>query len=161
MSAPIIYGPIIKTREDRITIGDNSRIDGFVKLDGGEGLEIGRYVHIASFAHIGVGGGKTIIEDYACVSSGGKIVSGSNKVDAPSCSVVAPPEMQHVERSTTRLCRYSIVFSNAVVLPGVTLHEGAALAAGAVATKDIPPWEVWGGVPARFISKRVVKEQHR
>ena len=40
------------------------------------------------------------------------------------------------------------------VLPGVTVHEGAVLAAHAVATKDIPPFSIAGGVPARVIGPR-------
>lgn len=158
MSAAVLYEPIVMTKKDKITIGDDSRIDGFVKLEGGEKLEIGRHVHVASFAHIGIGGGTTILEDYSAVASGGKVISGSNKPDALSCSAAAPAEMQHVEKSTTRLCRYSIVFSNGVVMPGVTLHPGAVLAAGGVATKDIPAWEIWGGVPARFLAKRRPEE---
>jgi acetyltransferase-like isoleucine patch superfamily enzyme len=40
------------------------------------------------------------------------------------------------------------------VLPGVTIHEGAVLAAHAVATKDVPPFSIAGGIPARLIGKR-------
>ena len=40
------------------------------------------------------------------------------------------------------------------VLPGVTIHEGAVLAAHAVATKNIPPFTIAGGIPAREIGKR-------
>ena len=42
----------------------------------------------------------------------------------------------------------------ATVLPGVTLHEGAVLAAHAVATKDIPAFSIAGGIPARVIGAR-------
>ena len=40
------------------------------------------------------------------------------------------------------------------VLSGVTIHEGAIVAAGAVVNKDIPSNEVWGGIPARKIKSR-------
>ena len=145
----VIYDPVVRVREERISIGRGSRIDSFVKLEGGEGLTIGRYVHIASFAHIGIGGGTCILEDFSCVASGGRIISGSNRPDAETMSACAPASMQHVERYVTTIKRYAAVLTNAVVLPGVTLHEGAVLAAGAVATKNIPAWEIWGGVPAR------------
>ena len=152
-----IFDPVIRTNEKVIKIGDGSRIDSFCKLEGGLGLTIGRYVHIASFAHIGIGGGTTIIEDFAACSSGSKIVSGSNTVDALSGSAVAPQTMQRIERDKiTRICRYAIIFTNAVVLPGVTIGEGAVLAAGAVATKDIPAWEIWAGTPAKFMKKREI-----
>jgi acetyltransferase-like isoleucine patch superfamily enzyme len=40
------------------------------------------------------------------------------------------------------------------VLPGVTIGEGAVVAAGAVVTKDVPPFAVVGGVPAKVIGER-------
>ena len=40
------------------------------------------------------------------------------------------------------------------ILPGVTIHEGAVLAAHAVATKDVPAFSIAGGVPARVIGSR-------
>ena len=46
----------------------------------------------------------------------------------------------------------------AIVMPGVTIGEGAVVAAGAVVTKDVEPWTVVGGNPAKFIKKRVLKD---
>ena len=45
-----------------------------------------------------------------------------------------------------------------IVLPGVTIGEGAVVAAGAVVTKDVEPWTVVGGNPAKLIKKRVLKD---
>jgi acetyltransferase-like isoleucine patch superfamily enzyme len=42
----------------------------------------------------------------------------------------------------------------AIVLPGVTIGEGAVVAAGAVVTADVPPYEIVAGVPARSVGKR-------
>jgi len=42
-------------------------------------------------------------------------------------------------------------------LPGVKIGNGAVVAAGAVVTKDIPDFEIWGGVPAKKISERQLK----
>lgn len=39
--------------------------------------------------------------------------------------------------------------SNSVILKGVTIGDNAIIAAGAVVTHSIPPFEIWGGVPAR------------
>lgn len=41
--------------------------------------------------------------------------------------------------------------SNVVITQGVTVGEGAVVAAGAVVTKDVAPYTVVGGVPAKFI----------
>ena len=45
-----------------------------------------------------------------------------------------------------------------IVLPGVTIGEGAVVAAGAVVAKDVEPWTVVGGNPAKFIKNRVLNE---
>lgn len=42
-------------------------------------------------------------------------------------------------------------------IPGVTIGKGAIVAAGAVMMKDVAPWSVVAGNPARFIKKRVIK----
>ena len=55
----------------------------------------------------------------------------------------------------------AVIGGGATVLPGVTIGEQAVVAAGAVATKDIPDNEVWGGVPARFIMSRDDYESSR
>ena len=43
----------------------------------------------------------------------------------------------------------ALVGAGAVVLPGVTIGEGATIGAGAVVTDDVPPHQMWSGVPAR------------
>lgn len=43
---------------------------------------------------------------------------------------------------------------NAVILPGVIIQRGAVIAAGAVVTKTVPEYEIWGGVPASKIRVR-------
>ena len=44
--------------------------------------------------------------------------------------------------------------ANAVITDGVTIHKGAVIGAGAVVTKDIPPYSIAVGVPAGVIRKR-------
>lgn len=47
---------------------------------------------------------------------------------------------------------------NAVVMPGVRIGTGSIVAAGAVVTKDVPPYSIVGGVPAKVIKKRKLEE---
>lgn len=57
---------------------------------------------------------------------------------------------------------YVFIGPRAIILPGVTIGRGAVVAAGAVVTKDIPDFEVWGGVPAKKISDRkITNPQYR
>ena len=46
------------------------------------------------------------------------------------------------------------VFSNAMIMPGVTIHEGAIVLAGSVVTKDVEAWTIVGGNPAAKIKER-------
>lgn len=49
---------------------------------------------------------------------------------------------------------FAWICSRSIVLPGVTIGEGAVVAAGAVVTKDVPPYTVVAGVPAKVIGQR-------
>jgi len=49
---------------------------------------------------------------------------------------------------------YAWICSRAIILPGVTIGKGAVVAAGAVVSRDVEPYTVVGGVPAKAIAKR-------
>ncbi len=49
---------------------------------------------------------------------------------------------------------YVWICSRAILTPGVHIGRGAVVASGAVVTHDIPPYEVWGGIPAKKIGER-------
>ena len=50
------------------------------------------------------------------------------------------------------------VAGRAIIMPGVVIGDGAIIAAGAVVTKDVEPWTVVGGNPAKFLKKRVISD---
>ena len=49
--------------------------------------------------------------------------------------------------------------ANSTILRGVTVGEGAVVVAGAVVTKDVPPYSIVGGVPAKILKMRFTEEQ--
>jgi len=50
------------------------------------------------------------------------------------------------------------VTARAIVMPGVVVGKGAVVATGAVVTRDVAEWSIIGGIPAREIGKRVLRE---
>jgi acetyltransferase-like isoleucine patch superfamily enzyme len=59
-----------------------------------------------------------------------------------------------------RVRRWADIGVNAVLLPGVTVGEGAIVGAGAVVTHDVPDYAVVAGVPAKVLRYRKEPEQH-
>ena len=55
---------------------------------------------------------------------------------------------------------YVFIGPRVIVLPGVTIGKGAVVAAGSVVTKNVGQYEVVGGVPAKIIKERGLKELH-
>jgi len=47
----------------------------------------------------------------------------------------------------------AFIGAESLILKGVTIGKGSIVAAGAVVTKSVPPGEIWGGNPARFLRK--------
>ena len=85
-----------------------------------------------------------ILEDY--VFCGPSMVF--TNVTTPRC---LHPRNTSADYATTRVKRGASIGANATIVCGVTLHEGAFVAAGAVVTKDVPPYAMVAGVPARVI----------
>lgn len=66
---------------------------------------------------------------------------------------VYSPDYRGIMEPTTVGNRASI-FARAMIVRGVNIGEGAVVAAGAVVTKDLPPYTIWAGVPAKQIGER-------
>lgn len=154
-----VYDPVVIVKPERLYTSLPVRIDSFAKLECGEGMYIGKHVHIASFCHLGIGGGLLILEQGSSCGSGVKIITGSNiPGDGHGCSAIDPAAI--IKRSFVHVKRNATMFCGAIVLPGVTIGEGAVVAAGAVVNRDVPDGETWGGVPARKIKSKEIESTH-
>ena len=147
-----IFAPYIILNEQNLHVMHTARIDSLVKIECGLGTCLGEFVHVASFAHLGIGGGIFIAEDGTSFASGCRVVTGSNTPGrGHGCSAVDPRGF--IAKSFVHVRRNAVLFVNAVVLPGVTIGENAVIAAGAVVTKDVPAFEQWAGIPARKVGE--------
>lgn len=143
---------------ERIRVGAHSRIDGLVKLQGGQGLDIGKHVHIASFCTINAGGGRVTFGDHSGCSNGVVIAGGMPDLRYQHISAADAPERQHPIHLTMRIGEYVVIFANATICPGVTVGDYAVVGAGAVVTKDVPAYAVVYGNPARVVRYRQAGE---
>jgi len=132
---------------ERVAIGDYSQVDEGVYIFSGEGILIGRYVHLA-FASSISGGGKCEIQDCASIAAGVRIITGTDIADGSGLTnPTVPPQMRSVSRDEVIIGAHAVIYTNAIVLPGVRVGTGAVVAAGAVVHHDLKPWGIYAGNP--------------
>lgn len=90
-------------------------------------------------------------QDHGGVYLGDGCQIGHGVVFATLNHPLARSERRHTVPAPIRLGRDVWVGSNATILPGVSIGDGAVVGAGAVVTRDVPPDVVVAGVPARVI----------
>lgn len=119
-------------------------------------LKCPQNIHIGERSHV---------NHYCCVwaSPNSKIVIGNDGLMGPGVKLFSSnhgfardrvmKEQDFVERDI-RIGDDVWIGANSVVVAGVTIGDGALIAAGSVVTKDIPPYSIAGGTPAKVISER-------
>lgn len=117
--------------------------------DFGKNIHVGKNVFINSGCHFQDQGGVTI---------GDGSLIGHNVVLATINHRFDPAHRGDNCPAPITIGKNVWIGSNATVLPGVTIGDGAIVAAGAVETKDVPAMTVVGGIPARII-KRITKTE--
>lgn len=114
-----------------ITIGENSVINRFTYLDGRVPLYIGNNVNVSHYTLI-----QTLTHD------------------------PQNPDFICIEKPVAIL-DHAWIGARAIILPGVTIGEGAVVAAGAIVSSDVPAYTIVGGVPARKIGDRTRELRYR
>lgn len=98
--------------------------------------------------HLGsgeVGGGLYIQHGFATIVAAKSV--GENCWINQQVTIGFEQDRQPVIGNHVRVC------AGAIIIGDVTVGDNSIIAAGAVVTKDVPPGEIWGGVPAQFIKK--------
>ncbi len=83
---------------------------------------------------------------HAIISQQAYLCGATHDYDDPSFPLISFP---------ISVGRFAWICARATVQPGVQVGEGAVLALGSIATKDLDSWTVYGGVPAKRIKKRI------
>lgn len=115
----------------RLVLGADCFIAEDVTLDGRGGLSVGSHVSI---------------------NSGAQIWTAQHDIRSPEFAYESAP---------VRIGDRAWINARSIILPGVSVGEGAVVAAGAVVTKDVAAWTVVGGVPAGFIAERPKVDAYR
>jgi len=139
----------------RIQLGSHVRIDDFCVLSAGAGgIEIGNYIHIAVYTSL-IGAGAIRLHDFCNLSSRVSIYSSSDDYSGEfMTNPMVPAEFTGVTHAPVTVGRHVIVGSGSVVLPGVTLHEGVAVGALSLVSRDCDAFGIYAGQPARRLKER-------
>ncbi|HZU88700.1 MAG TPA: acyltransferase [Stellaceae bacterium] len=129
------------------TIGGETRIGAFVEIQAG--ATIGARCKISSHSFICDG---VTIEDEVFVGHG--VMFTNDRFPRATTETGEPQSAGDWTLEPTRVCRRASIGSHATILCGLTIGEGAMVAAGAVVTRDVPPYATVAGVPARVVASR-------
>jgi acetyltransferase-like isoleucine patch superfamily enzyme len=118
-------------------IGDRTHVGGGSLIDAAERIEIGNDVLI-SF-------------DVVIMDHDSHALEFEKRRHDVADWLEGKKDWSHVPRRQVRIADKAWIGVRAMILKGVELGEGCVVAAGAVVTKDVPPWTLVAGVPARVV----------
>ena len=104
---------------------------------------IGEHAYIYNLGPITIG-------KHVTISQRAHLCAGTHDYTRADLPLVKPP---------IRVDDFVWICADAFVGPGVTVGEGAVIGARAVITRDVEPWAVMAGNPARFIKRRIMQER--
>lgn len=118
-------------------------------------LVAGAYSFVNIESEIGAG---VTLGKYVMIAPQVWIIGNDHRFDVPGVPIIfsGRPDLK-------RTCIEDDVWvgNGAMVLAGVTIGRGSIIAARAVVTKNVPPYEIWGGVPAKKIGDRFADADDR
>lgn len=90
-------------------------------------------------------------QDQGGIEIGDNVLIGHSVVIATLNHDFAPQNRLSMYAQKVRICNDVWIGSNAIILPGIKINDGAIIAAGAVVTKDVPSKVIVAGNPAKII----------
>lgn len=138
---------------ERISIGDNTRIDDFCVISGT--VTLGCNVHIAIFNNVAGGEPGVTMEDFSGLAYGCHVFAQSDDYSGNSLTnPTVPSEFKNETKLPIHIGKHVIVGTSSIVLPGVTLAEGCSVGAMSMVTKSTEPWGIYFGIPAKRLKDR-------
>lgn len=135
----------------RISIGAGCRIGRGCFLTAGNGkLELANNVAISPLCNIGADNGEIIIGGNVAIGPGTVIRAANHRFTSRDMPIMG----QGHEPGRVKIEEDVWIGANCVILPDVTIGRGAIVGAGAVVTRNVGPYVIVGGVPARQIGMR-------
>jgi putative colanic acid biosynthesis acetyltransferase WcaF len=128
-------------------IASTSWVYGSVHIWLPSNLKLGKYAVIGRGVTV-YNMAKITLDDYAIVSQGAHLCTGTHDIEDPHFQLKARP---------LTIGSRAWVAAEAFVGPGVRIGEGAVLGARGCAFKDLDPWTVYSGNPATPLRKRNVR----
>lgn len=133
-----------------IRIGHNSTIHTGARFYNPQNIKIGIGTIVGENAVLD-GRDKLIIGDHVDIATDVMIYNSWHDIEDPDFSALSEPVI---------IGDYVFVGPRAIILPGVKIGKGAIVAAGSVVTKNVEEFDVVGGVPAKVIKQRGLRELH-
>lgn len=129
-------------------------------------VSLGNKVYIGENATIMSTKAKIIIKDNVMFGPNVSMITGGHRMDVIGRYMVDIKDDEKLSENDQDIILMgdNWIGANATILKGVTIGEGAVVAAGAVVTKDVLPYSIVGGVPAKQIAMRFDEElikQHK
>lgn len=131
------------SRSAGVRFGDKVTLNRFAYVQGGAGgVRLGNGVEVNNFSIVNGTGGVDIGDD-TLVGPGVRIISYQHR-HAANATIRSQP----VDARPIRIGRDCWLGANSIIMAGVTIGDGAVVAAGAVVRADVPPYAIVAGVPA-------------
>ena len=131
-----------------VKVGQQVELFQGIRIQGIGELELGDYCFVGHEVLFMLNeGSKIIIEPSAVMSSRCTVITGFHPITPDGERIIS----REGTTSTVRICQGAAVLAGCMVLPGVTVGEKSLVAAGAVVAKDVAPYTLVGGCPAKLI----------
>lgn len=131
-------------RPGQLELGSHVRIDAFSIISCGDGgISLGDHIHIGAFAFFS-GAARIELHDFVGLSSRVSIYSSNDDYSGESLTgPTVPDRYRNVTSAPVTIGKHVIIGGGTIILPGVTVGEGAAIGALSLVRDDIDPFTIW------------------